>query len=302
VRPHTVLVEACQPGWCGGVATRVLRVAPSTIILCNFRVIHPRAPPHLCRALLVTPTRHHRMTPEIRQLLRTIPISDPRFNLVASLLLHTQNRYPKFPMSTILDELPPAEICEEPKPERKNKGITQPHVKWEKKQREPVNSKFLNVPPNPLYYFEDGLRKVNPYNFTYNTFCKERWRGRSLLDIFADEFRERPLEYYVGNPLRDRRSSAVWVTVRRLRGDCSVVFGGRRRSSTVCNKLHIANTSPESRNRSRHSLRNRDRQRLDKEKASYIRPRHHRQKRRHDFTHHASSRAACYRRPYWYRI
>ncbi|KAI5816321.1 DRAP deaminase [Pyronema omphalodes] len=99
-------------------------------------------------------------------------------------------------MDTILDELPPAEICEEPKPERKNKGVTQPHVKWEKKQREPVNSKFLNVPPNPLYYFEDGLRKVNPYNFTYNTFCKERWRGRTLLDIFADEFRERPLEYY----------------------------------------------------------------------------------------------------------
>ncbi len=50
--------------------------------------------------------------------------------------------------------------------------------------------------PRP-YYFEDGLRKVYPYHYTYNTYCKERWRGRELLDIFADEFRDRPQAYYV---------------------------------------------------------------------------------------------------------
>ncbi|KAF2011507.1 pseudouridine synthase [Aaosphaeria arxii CBS 175.79] len=48
----------------------------------------------------------------------------------------------------------------------------------------------------PPYYLEDGLRKVKPYHFTYNTFCKERWRGREILDIFASEFRDRPTEYY----------------------------------------------------------------------------------------------------------
>ncbi|KAF2280656.1 DRAP deaminase [Westerdykella ornata] len=48
----------------------------------------------------------------------------------------------------------------------------------------------------PPYYLEGGLRKVKPYHFTYNTFCKQRWRGRELLDIFASEFRDRPLEYY----------------------------------------------------------------------------------------------------------
>ena len=47
------------------------------------------------------------------------------------------------------------------------------------------------------YYFEDGLRRVKPYHFTYNTYCKERWRGRELIDIFATEFRDRPHEYYV---------------------------------------------------------------------------------------------------------
>lgn len=50
--------------------------------------------------------------------------------------------------------------------------------------------------PRP-YYLEDNLRRVAPYHFTYNTFCKERWRGRGLLDIFTDEFRDRPVEYYV---------------------------------------------------------------------------------------------------------
>lgn len=53
--------------------------------------------------------------------------------------------------------------------------------------------------PRP-YYLEDGLRRVAPYHFTYNTNVKERWRGRGLLDIFRDEFRDRPTEYYVCLP------------------------------------------------------------------------------------------------------
>ncbi|KAH7139056.1 pseudouridine synthase [Dendryphion nanum] len=48
----------------------------------------------------------------------------------------------------------------------------------------------------PPYYLEDGLRKVKPYHFTYNTNCKQRWRNREILDIFASEFRDRPTEYY----------------------------------------------------------------------------------------------------------
>ena len=50
--------------------------------------------------------------------------------------------------------------------------------------------------PRP-YYVKDGLRKVHPYHWTYNTYCKERWRGKELLYIFATEFRDRPQEYYV---------------------------------------------------------------------------------------------------------
>ncbi|KAF2468940.1 pseudouridine synthase [Lindgomyces ingoldianus] len=69
----------------------------------------------------------------------------------------------------------------------------------------PPQEKFEEPPPvittpcspwPPPYYLEDGLRKVTPYHFTYNTYCKERWRGREIFDIFASEFRDRPQEYY----------------------------------------------------------------------------------------------------------
>lgn len=46
------------------------------------------------------------------------------------------------------------------------------------------------------YYFEGGLRKVRPYYFDFQTYCKGRWVGRSLLHVFSTEFRSQPLEYY----------------------------------------------------------------------------------------------------------
>ncbi|KAJ5227344.1 Pseudouridine synthase RluC/RluD [Penicillium citrinum] len=46
------------------------------------------------------------------------------------------------------------------------------------------------------YYMEGGFRRVKPYHYTFNTWCKERWRGKRLEDIFTSEFRDRPAEYY----------------------------------------------------------------------------------------------------------
>ena len=95
------------------------------------------------------------------------------------------------------------------------------------------------TPCDPLprpYYLDGGLRRVQPYHFTYNTYCKERWRGRELFDIFSSEFRDRTAEYYV-SPLglipvvtdriltalerhhRNRQSCSQWQT-RDCRPDC----------------------------------------------------------------------------------
>jgi tRNA pseudouridine synthase 9 len=141
----------------------------------------------------------------MREIIRYLPLSNPRFQLLAYLSLHIRDR--KVPMETIISELPALESI--PPPSRssspkqtaastaapqKLRGLAQ------KRQQHSNVAKHVNAPPDPLYYFEDGLRKVHPYYFTYNTFCKERWRGKTLLEIFLKEFRDRPEEYYVRSP------------------------------------------------------------------------------------------------------
>lgn len=46
------------------------------------------------------------------------------------------------------------------------------------------------------YYFEGGLRKVYPYFYDFTTYCKGRWIGKSLLEVFKSEFRAESIEYY----------------------------------------------------------------------------------------------------------
>lgn len=48
----------------------------------------------------------------------------------------------------------------------------------------------------PEYYIENGLKKVAPYFYQYQTFAKSRWIGQTLGQIFAQEFKAKPLNYY----------------------------------------------------------------------------------------------------------
>lgn len=66
----------------------------------------------------------------------------------------------------------------------------------EESESKTVATKQPEPASRPPYQFENGLRRVAPYHFTYNTWCKERWRGREVLDVFESEFRDRPLSYY----------------------------------------------------------------------------------------------------------
>ncbi|KAJ1609311.1 pseudouridine synthase RluD [Cryptosporidium canis] len=43
---------------------------------------------------------------------------------------------------------------------------------------------------------EDFVMVVPPYMFEYESFCKLRWRGRTLRELFTNEFRTRPIEEY----------------------------------------------------------------------------------------------------------
>ncbi|KAL5291175.1 RPUSD2 family protein [Megaselia abdita] len=46
------------------------------------------------------------------------------------------------------------------------------------------------------YYFENGLRKVHPYNFTFTSYTKGRWVGEQIGSIFRREFRAQPPAFY----------------------------------------------------------------------------------------------------------
>ncbi|CAK7566869.1 MAG: DRAP deaminase [Sporothrix epigloea] len=81
--------------------------------------------------------------------------------------------------------------------------------------------------PKP-YYLEAGLRRVEPYYYTYNTWVKERWRGRTLLEVFESEFRDRPLAYY----RRAMETGTVKVS-EQIVGPDHVLKNGERVSHTL---------------------------------------------------------------------
>ncbi|KAG5913168.1 hypothetical protein E4U42_001395 [Claviceps africana] len=93
-------------------------------------------------------------------------------------------------------------------------GRTPEHRPDEPLPDEPAITPVQAVWPPP-YYFEDGLRRVRPYHWTYNTYCKERWRGRTLIDIFESEFRDRPAAYY----RRTMEKGDIFVNGRRVGPD-----------------------------------------------------------------------------------
>lgn len=67
-----------------------------------------------------------------------------------------------------------------PPPQKRNSGVSfsQEHFK------------------ETSYYFEGGLRKVHPYYFEFKTYCKGRWIGKTLLEVFKNEFRAESIDYY----------------------------------------------------------------------------------------------------------
>lgn len=92
--------------------------------------------------------------------------------------------------------------CDNKAHPKQSQDCEKPPKKQKQKQRQKQNKPLpdvLTTPADPWprpYYVEGGLKRVKPYHFTYSTWCKERWRGRTLIEIFESEFRDRPLAYY----------------------------------------------------------------------------------------------------------
>ncbi|KAL6552423.1 hypothetical protein OROHE_007787 [Orobanche hederae] len=54
-----------------------------------------------------------------------------------------------------------------------------------------------NPPQRHDYIFVGGIRYVRPYYFEFIAHAKGRWAGKTIVDLFADEFRGRDRDYYV---------------------------------------------------------------------------------------------------------
>ncbi|CAI7635081.1 Pseudouridine synthase RluC/RluD [Penicillium manginii] len=78
------------------------------------------------------------------------------------------------------------------------------------------------------YYMEGGFRRVHPYHYTFNTWCKERWRGKRLEDIFVSEFRDRPPEYY-----RNALDDGLVCVNGKPAGRDAVIKNGQKISHTI---------------------------------------------------------------------
>ncbi|XP_077228134.1 pseudouridine synthase family protein [Tasmannia lanceolata] len=54
-----------------------------------------------------------------------------------------------------------------------------------------------NPPESHDYISRNGRRHVRPYYFEFISHVKSRWAGKTIVDLFADEFKGRPYDYYV---------------------------------------------------------------------------------------------------------
>jgi hypothetical protein len=46
------------------------------------------------------------------------------------------------------------------------------------------------------YELKNGLRFVKPYNHEFVTFCKRRWIGKPLIEVYSAEFKAYSEKYY----------------------------------------------------------------------------------------------------------
>ncbi|XP_022770730.1 RNA pseudouridine synthase 7-like isoform X3 [Durio zibethinus] len=74
----------------------------------------------------------------------------------------------------------------------------------EEKEEEKNKKKMEIVWQNPTYpaqkedyIFHNGKRHVRPYYFEFVSHVNKRWEGKTIVDLFAQEFRGRSKDYYV---------------------------------------------------------------------------------------------------------
>ncbi|KAI8086147.1 DRAP deaminase [Halteromyces radiatus] len=79
------------------------------------------------------------------------------------------------------------------------------------------------------FYFVKGVRKVKPYYFMYQAYAKGRWLGRTIMQVFCEEFRDRNEQYYKYAIARGL------ITLNGIQVDADTVI---QNSDVVGHKIH----------------------------------------------------------------
>ncbi|RKP08180.1 pseudouridine synthase, partial [Thamnocephalis sphaerospora] len=74
-----------------------------------------------------------------------------------------------------------------------------------------------------------GLRRVRPYHYVFRTFAKGRWLGRTVLDVFSREFRDRPASYY------QKAIESGVITINDQHVACDTIV---RNSDMLAHRMH----------------------------------------------------------------
>ena len=56
------------------------------------------------------------------------------------------------------------------------------------------------------------IRTIKPYPYTYRTYAKRRWLGRTILDVYSTEYASYPISYYVSETGRVLHSTLRYIT------------------------------------------------------------------------------------------
>lgn len=98
------------------------------------------------------------------------------------------------------------------------------------------------------YYIQNYLRKVYPYYFTYTTFCKGRWVGKKLIDVFSEEFRAHSKEEYEKNiKVGNIKINGNVITPDYIfkENDCVTNKSHRHETAVVASPIKIIHSSDE---------------------------------------------------------
>ncbi|XP_019253599.1 PREDICTED: RNA pseudouridine synthase 7 isoform X1 [Nicotiana attenuata] len=70
------------------------------------------------------------------------------------------------------------------------------NMKRKREDMEIVWQTPANPPERHDYVFRNGIRYVRPYYFEFISHVKNRWAGKTIVDLFSEEFKGRPRDYY----------------------------------------------------------------------------------------------------------